>query len=91
MFKKIVLALAVGVAGLALASPAEAHPARPYYRTHGVRFAGGYYYRGFDHHHWGHRVWSPVYRRYQYWDPYLRVYFYWAPDRGCYYPVGYTY
>jgi hypothetical protein len=26
-----------------------------YYRTHGIRFPGGYYYSGFNHHHWSAR------------------------------------
>ena len=101
MLKKVLFGLAIGAAGLCLASTAQAgapavvkkvaaHPGRPYYRTHGVRFSGGYYYRGHDHHHWGQRVWSPVYRRYHYWDPYLRVYFYWCPQRDCYYPITYV-
>jgi hypothetical protein len=98
--KKILLGLAVCLAGLGLASEAKAgvpavvkktvgHRGGHYYHRHGVRFHGGYYYRGRYHNHWGRRVWSTVYRRYQYWDVYLRVWYYWDDSRSCYYPVGY--
>jgi hypothetical protein len=58
------------------------------YRSHGVRFAGGYYYAGRNHHHWGETVWSPVYNRTIYWDPSLLVWYYWDDATGCYYPVS---
>jgi hypothetical protein len=59
---------------------------RPYYVTHGVRYAGGYYFRGHGHHHWGRRVWSPVYHRYQYYEPALGVWYFYDPVRVGYYP-----
>lgn len=64
--------------------------ARPYYATHGVRFNGGYYYRGNDHHHWSSRVWSGSHNRYHYWDPYRSCYYYYCPQRCGYFPVGCT-
>src|SRR5262245_24934281 len=65
------------------------HGSRAYYRDHGVRFSGGYYYRGHDHHHWTRRAWDPVHRRWHYWDPNLNVYFYWYAPGNCYYPITY--
>src|SRR5947209_5577453 len=100
--KKFFLATAALVLGLTFAGAASAHetrvivvPSRPrvyvgtsYQIDYGVRFSGGYYYRGYDHHHWSSRVWDAHYGRYHYYDPYVRIYYYWAPERGCYYPVG---
>ncbi len=60
---------------------------RPYYETYGVRFGGGYYYRGAHHNHWSRRVWDPRFCRYHYWDPHLRCYYYWSAPRGCFLPV----
>jgi hypothetical protein len=86
------LGAAALVLGLAFTGTATAgyhgNHGRPYYATAGVKFSGGYYYRGFDHHHWGGRVWNARYGRYHYWDPYLRCYYYWAPGPGCFFPVG---
>ena len=65
------------------------HTTRAYHVTHGVRFSGGYYYRGRDHHHWTRRAWDPVHRRWNYWDPNLNVYYYWYAPGNCYYPVTY--
>ena len=62
--------------------------ARPYHLEHGVRYNGGYIYRGQDHHHWGYRVWDAHYNRYQYWDPTLRCYYYWNPAQVAYYPCN---
>ena len=61
---------------------------RPYYATAGVRFSGGYYYKGQSHSHWGPRVWNARYNRYHYWDPNLSCYYYWSPAQSCYFPVG---
>jgi hypothetical protein len=61
---------------------------RPYYASHGVRFAGGYYYRGREHHHWGYQVWNAQFRRYHFWDNDLRCFYYYSPERDCYLPVG---
>jgi hypothetical protein len=116
--RKIILAAALAVGGLAMTTEAKAGVAvvagprgvavgvgprvggpgvvgprvgpgvaHPYYRMHGVRYGGGYYYRGRDHFHWERRVWSPVYGRYHYWDPYLRVYYFYDPIRIGYYPI----
>jgi hypothetical protein len=60
-----------------------------YYTHYGVRFSGGYYFRGYDHHHWGRRVWDPVHCRWNYWEPNLQVYYYWYAPGSCYYPVSY--
>jgi hypothetical protein len=100
--KKILLATGALVLGLTFATTASAHEHRvvvhghrrvvvghAYYLDHGIRFAGGYYYRGFDHHHWAYRVWNPVVCRYEYYDPNLQVFYYWSPNRACFYPIGY--
>jgi hypothetical protein len=105
MFKTIVFGVAIGLAGLCLASEAQAGPGpvrnghrpvarRPvahgsYHHRHGVRFHGGYYYRGRHHSHWSRRVWDVQYRRYHYWCPYTLVYYYYSVELDCYYPVGY--
>jgi hypothetical protein len=93
MLKKVFLGVAALVLGLAVTGTASAanHGGpgpRPYYATAGVKFSGGYYYKGHNHNHWGGRVWNARYGRYHYWDPYLKCYYYWAPDRGGYFPVG---
>jgi hypothetical protein len=59
-----------------------------YYRDHGVKYSGGYYFAGRDHDHWGHRVWDARHHRWQYWEPNLRVYYYYDGVRGGYYPCG---
>jgi hypothetical protein len=64
--------------------------AHRYYETHGVRFAGGYYYRGFEHHHWARQVWDARLNRWHYYDADLGCYFYWSPAQNCYYPVTYV-
>ena len=93
MFKKLFLGAAVALTGLAMTgTEAKAvhgpyRAATPYYRAHGVRFTGGYYYTGKYHPHWGGRVWNARYGRYHYWDPYLRCYYYWYAPRACYLPV----
>jgi hypothetical protein len=99
--KQIFLALAAGVMGLSLAGTADAAPhrggshgrghvvTRSYHHGHGVRFSGGHYYRGRNHHFWSRRAWDPVHRRYQYWNPHYRVYYYWYSPGNCYYPVTY--
>jgi hypothetical protein len=98
--RKIALTIAAGVLGLSLAGSADAAPAhrgpahaprhapaRVYHQSHGVRFSGGYYYRGYNHHHWSRRVWDPVHCRYQYWDPYYNCYYFWYAPANCYYPI----
>lgn len=98
--RRLLFGLMACVLALGVASEANAHPgggrkvvvrsravARPYYARHAVKFSGGYYYRGYAHHHWARRVWSPVYYRYHYWDAGLRCYYYWDPIRVAYYPV----
>jgi hypothetical protein len=98
MFKALLCTAAVGL-GLSLTGTAEAHGghhryghhrvARAYYRTHAVRFTGGYCYRGYTHHHWTRRVWDARCHRYNYYDPGLHCYFYWYAPANCYYPVTY--
>jgi hypothetical protein len=63
--------------------------AHRYFETHGVRFAGGYYYPGFDHHHWGRQVWDARLARWEFWDADLGCYFYWNATLNGYYPVTY--
>jgi hypothetical protein len=93
LFLGAALALGLGLATTSEASAAGPHgghhgPARPYYQSAGHKFAGGYYYRGYNHPHWGPRVWNARYGRYHYWDPYLKCYYYWSPAQACYFPVG---
>ena len=61
-----------------------------YHEEHAVRFSGGYYYRGFDHHHWERQVWNARLNRWEYFDAGLNCYFYWCPQFNCYYPVTYV-
>jgi hypothetical protein len=97
--KKILFAASALVLGLTLTGSANAadhhhggpgrgHVVAPYFHEHGVRFGGGYYYRGRDHHHWERCVWDAHYCRYQYYDPYLCCWYYWDAGRDCYYPCG---
>jgi hypothetical protein len=96
---KTLFALVAGVAclvGLGMASEANAGVVvktnvvvgRPYYQTHAVRFSGGYYFAGYNHHHWGHRNWDARRGCYVYWEPSLRIYFYYDNARGGYYPCN---
>ena len=61
---------------------------RAYFHSHAVRYRDGFYYRGLQHTHWGHRIWDGGCGRYHYWDPYLRCYFYYDSLRLSYYPVS---
>jgi hypothetical protein len=92
--RRILLTVAACALGLTLTSTVEAHPPRHarahvYYRDHGVRFSGGYYFVGRHHHHWAYKVWDARCNCYHYWDPDLHCFYYWNTGRGCYYPVGY--
>jgi hypothetical protein len=60
-----------------------------YWRNHGVRSPGGYYYTGRYHSHWTRTLYSKVYNRTIYWDPGLQLWYYWDAATGCYYPVSY--
>lgn len=97
MGKKWLLGVAALILGVMSTGSASAHEpvggprggypvGRPYYRTSGVRYSSGYYYRGRQHDHWGHRTWNTRYGRTHYWDPGLRCYYYWSAPRGCYLP-----
>jgi hypothetical protein len=92
-----VLAGVVCLVGLGTASEANAAgvvrhqtvvTSRPYYQSHAVKFSGGYYFAGRDHHHWGHRTWDARRRCYTYWEPSLQVYFYYDVARAGYYPCN---
>ncbi len=95
--KRIFFALAAGFLALTMAGEASAHPARVVHGRghvarvvrpeHGVRFAGGHYYREHDF-HWTRRAWDVVHRRYQYWDPYYSCWYFYDPVRLAYYPCG---
>ena len=95
--KKILLpacALLLGFAFVGSATAADHHHGSAHVQVHGsahvdhgVRFSGGYYYRGQDHNHWERRVWDAHYGRYQYYDSYYHCYYYWDAPSGCYYPV----
>jgi hypothetical protein len=90
---RIALALAAGLLGLGLtAGTAAAHgpyPGPAYHVNGAVRFSGGYYYAGHDHHHWSRRVWDAGCHRYHYYDPGLHCWYYWHAGHHCYYPVTY--
>jgi hypothetical protein len=93
--KRILFGLAAGVLGMTMAGEASAHPARAIrvrpsiartaHYDHGIRFAGGHYYRGHDF-HWTRGVWDVAHRRYHYWDPYYNCWYYFDPVQECYYP-----
>lgn len=102
MLRKLCLGAAALVLGLSFSGAAQAHGPnrpgpyrpqgsfygpRPYYAQYGTRYNGGYYYRGQNHDHWGHRVWNARYGRHHYWDPHLRCNYYWSAPRNCYLPV----
>jgi hypothetical protein len=83
-------ALGVGHPGVGLGHPGVVgvRPAvRPYPHLHGVRFAGGVYYRGLEHRHWDHCIWDARLARYHYWDPFLSCYYFYCPIRAGFYPV----
>jgi hypothetical protein len=99
--RKLLIAVAAGVVGLALTGSAaqarepahhrgQEHGHRAYYMKHGHRFSGGYFYVGREHPRWSGQVWDSVHCRYQFFDPYLHCYYYWDAPHGCYYPVTYT-
>src|SRR4051794_37321878 len=97
-----VMALGLAVVGTAAADAAPARGGhgghgggrgashgRPYHVQHGRSYLrGGVYFQGRHHNHWGHRTWTPTFRRYHYWEPTLRVYYYLDDSCGCYYPVS---
>jgi hypothetical protein len=98
--RKIFLSVAAGVLGLTLAGTAEAHNGGHGHRGHGgyhghhghvhghgIRFKGGYYYRGRSCHFWTRRVWDSRCHRYQFWSPAYNCYYYWYAPANCYYPV----
>jgi hypothetical protein len=92
--KRFILGVAAVLALVVGAAPAQAghfrvRVTRHYYRTSGVRFAGGYYYAGSGHRHWTRTVYSRQYGRTVYWDPGLRLWYYWDGGAGRYYPVSY--
>ncbi len=68
--------------------PVHGHVGAAYHPDHGVHFAGGYFYRGHDNHHWDRTVWDAHYGRYQYYDTGYQCWYYWDAGRDCYYPVG---
>ena len=99
--RRVLLGVVACALALGLATSAQAHPVRgpaphrhvgyrPYYRDHGVRFKGGYYYRTYEHPVWCGRRWDPGLRCYVYLDPCLNVWYYYCPTYTCYLPVGYT-
>jgi hypothetical protein len=56
---------------------------------HGVKFAYGYYYEGFEHRHWSKIYFDPVYNCKIYFDPSTRVEYYWCVPDHRFYPVSY--
>jgi hypothetical protein len=69
-------------------APAKPAPA-PYYKSHGVRFEGGYYYAGRKHGHWSETKYSSTYGTTVYHDPGLKVWYRWDDACQRYYPVDY--
>jgi len=60
-----------------------------YHVNHGVRFSGGYYYRGRSHYHWSYQRFDARYGCTCYFDPCCSTWYYWCQPAGCYYPVSY--
>lgn len=60
-----------------------------YHLTHGIKFSGGIFYKGFEHHHWSKIYWSSIYGCRIYYCPYTLVEYYWCPWDNCFYPVTY--
>jgi hypothetical protein len=65
----------------------KAAPA-PYYKSHGVRYAEGYYYSGRKHSHWSESKYSSTWGTTVYLDPGLKVWYCWNEKEKGYYPIG---
>jgi hypothetical protein len=95
----LIAAVAVGLAigGTAVAggkgkggsSSSHSRVSGNYFKSHGVHFKYGYYYKGRDHHHWRYCYWSPSWGCYFYLDPDCNCYYYWCAAENCYYPATY--
>jgi hypothetical protein len=60
-----------------------------YLTTHGVKFNGGYFYKGMNHRQWTRWYWNARYGTYFYFDPFARSFYYWCATASCYYPASY--
>jgi hypothetical protein len=60
-----------------------------YQLNHGVPFAHGFYYPGFNNYHWSNSYFHSVYGCRVYFDPFTRAEYYWCPPDHCFYPIGF--
>ena len=56
---------------------------------HGVKFANGFYYEGFEHYQWSKIYFDPIYGCKIYLDPSTKVKYYWCVPDNRFYPVSY--
>jgi len=56
---------------------------------HGVKFANGFYYEGFEHYQWSKIYFDPIYGCKIYFDPSTKVEYYWCGPDHRFYPVSY--
>jgi hypothetical protein len=60
-----------------------------YCLRYGVKFAYGYYYEGFEHHHWSKIYFDPTYNCKIYFDPSTKIEYYWCVPDHRFYPVSF--
>lgn len=60
-----------------------------YASTYGVKFKGGFYYKGKSHQHWAYRCYSKPYRCWCWYCPSTCGWYYWCGTRDSYLPVSY--
>jgi hypothetical protein len=91
----VVAAMVLGLALMATAQAGQKYGSynhehsRSYHETYGTKFKYGYYYKGYDHHHWTYSYWWSKYGCYTYWCPSTSCWYYWYPREERYYPVSY--
>jgi hypothetical protein len=64
-------------------------PTFAYTKAHGVKFGGGFFYRGLAHRHWTQCYYWGAHRAWCYWCPSSCCWYYWQATHGCFYPVSY--
>jgi hypothetical protein len=64
-------------------------PTFAYTKVHGVKFGGGFYYKGLAHNHWTQCYYWGPHRAWCYWCPSSCCWYYWQATHGCFYPVSY--
>lgn len=68
--------------------PTTTIPLSNYARTNGVKFTGGYFYKGRDHRQWSQRCFSRKWNCWCWFCPSARVWYYWYAPGACYYPIS---